>query len=71
MEAVRCAEVAVGCELLSAVRALRSVEGVVVGAQLAEVLARCSARAQLTDDHQLVDEVQMAVAVLQAMSDPA
>ena len=71
MEAVRCAEVAVGCELLSAVRALRSVEGVVVGAQLAEVLARCSALAQLTDDHQLVDEVQMAVAVLQAMSDPA
>jgi hypothetical protein len=38
---------------------------------LAEVLARCSALAQLTDDHQLVDEVQMAVAVLQAMSDPA
>jgi histidine ammonia-lyase len=71
MEAVRCAEVAVGCELLSAVRALRSADGVVVGARLAEVSARCSGLALSSDDHLLVDEVQTAVAVLQALSDLA
>jgi hypothetical protein len=71
MEAVRCAEVAVGCELLSAARALRSAQGVTVGARLAEVLARCSGLGQQTDDHPLVDEVQLAVTVLQALSDIA
>jgi hypothetical protein len=76
MEAVRCAEVAVGCELLSAARALRSAQGamsggVMSGARLAEVLARCSGLGQQTDDHPLVDEVQRAVAVLQALSDIA
>jgi hypothetical protein len=44
---------------------------VTVGARLAEVLARCSGLGQQTDDHPLVDEVQLAVTVLQALSDIA
>jgi hypothetical protein len=34
-------------------------------------LARCSGLGQQTDDHPLVDEVQLAVTVLQALSDIA
>ena len=68
MEAVRCAEVAVACELLSAARALRSAEGVVTGAPLAAVLAHCDGLAQQAEDHQLVDEVQRALTVLEALS---
>ncbi len=69
MEAVRCAEVAVGCELLSAARALRSAQGVTVGAPLAAVLERCSGLGELPDDHPLIDEVESSGAVLQALSD--
>jgi hypothetical protein len=69
MEAVRCAESAVGCELLSAARALRSAQGVRVGAPLAAVLERCSGLGELPDDHPLIDEVESSVAVLQALSD--
>jgi histidine ammonia-lyase len=46
MQAVRSAEVAVACELLSAARALRSADGVVLGAPLGEVLDACGAPAR-------------------------
>ena len=73
MEAVRCAEVAVGCELLSAARALRSAQGsevggVTVGGPLTAVLEHCSDLGELPDDHPLIDEVERASTVLQALS---
>lgn len=68
MHAVRSAEVVVACELLSAVRALRSAEGVALGAPLSELLDACSPLALRLDDHPLVDEVGDAVAVLEGLS---
>lgn len=68
MESVGCAEVAIGCELLSAVRALRGAGDVVVGDELGLVLQHCSALAVQPEDHQLVDEVHRAVTVLEGLS---
>lgn len=67
MEALRAAEVAVGCELLSAARALRRADGVHVGGPLREVLQACEGLGEPSDDHQLIDDVAGALEALSAL----
>jgi histidine ammonia-lyase len=67
-EAVRAARVVVGCELLSAVRALRAADGVSVGPALASVLEHCGALVDEPSDHQLVDGISVAADLLGGLS---
>lgn len=71
LEQVRAAMVVVACELVAAVRAVRQRDRDVVGAGVVSLLAACEELAVSTFDRPLIDDIDLAVRIVERLASSA